>query len=150
MEFLTYFIVSILAYLGIIIGSIIIIFAPEEKKGIKYFIGVNYFLFYIALLFVILFSGFNFLIIVLSLIFGILFVIYKTKQIYTAYLNFAVVFYVSSGSINPFLVISSIVFIYGLSSGAIIMNPKEKKKSFVKALYLIFFVILANILNLSL
>jgi hypothetical protein len=151
MELLTYFLVLLAAYLGIVAGYFIMLVAPEEKKpGMKYFNFLSYFIFYLSIAFIILFSYKNPIYLLIVLVLGIIFYLSKRIQLYSAYALFSVFLYLYSVSIPEFLVFSALTFGFGIVSGAIICDLKDKKKSFFKVLYLTVFILISVLLKIFL
>ncbi len=148
MQFLNYLLVSIAAYLGIAAGYVLMLAAPEEKKpGMKYFNMLNYFLFFLSIIFSIFFRQSIFFIIFIIL-FSLCFYLLREYQIYIAYLLFSVLFYIFSESYMHLF--SVIIFAYGLSAGAVIFDLKDKKGALFKVLSFAYFILAANLLKLAL
>jgi hypothetical protein len=151
MELLTYFLVLLTVYLGIVAGYVIMLVAPEEKKpGMKYFNFLSYVIFYLSIAIVILFSYKNFIYLLIVLALGIIFFLSKRIQLYFAYIFFSVFLYRYSAFIPQFLVFSALTFGFGIVSGAIIYDLKDKKKSFSKVLYLLVFILFSVLLKIFL
>lgn len=150
MQALNYFLVSVVSYLGIVAGYVLMLAAPEEKKpGMKYFNIICYSLFLLSVFFTIFFRPTP-IFIFLALFFAVVIYYSKKYQIYLTYLFFSIIFYLFSDSYMLFSVFSIIIFTYGLSAGSISIDLKHKKKSLLKIFSLIYFIIIANILRLIL
>ena len=148
MEFLNYLLISVVSYLGVIAGYILMLVAPEEKKeGMKYFNVIQHFLFLIFVLFAIFFKFSDILFILGGVLALALFYSLKRYQIHVSYLSFSVFFYLFSAS-TEFLIFSVIIFIYGLAAGSILFDLKDKKTSLLKVFSLAYFIIAANLLRL--
>ncbi len=150
MEFLNYFLVSVVCYLGVIAGYILMLVAPEEKKpGMRYFNAVHYSLFIFSVLFVFIFRFQDISFIICGLLALIVFYVLRNYGIYISYLWFSVIFYLFS-EFSEFLVFAAIIFAYGLVSGAVICDLKDKRNSLLKVLSLAYFIIIVNLLRLVL
>jgi len=138
---INHFLVSIIAYLGLVGGFIILYFAPEEKKpGMKYFTWINYAL---ALFGVLLLNSFlfaNYLAIILSVIFLVLGIYFRDKIIYFSYLYFGIGLFLLIGQYG-YEAFAALIFAYGLTAGAILYE--KKWKNFYKVLYLFYFVVIS-------
>jgi hypothetical protein len=67
---------------------------------------------------------------------------------YMIYAALAIVFYLSSKIVGIHIIISALLFIYGLPAGTSITDPKKKLRSFSIVLKHIFYVLIAVILKL--
>lgn len=149
MELLTYFFISLLSYLGIFAGYFILMSAPEEKKpGMKYFIGLNYLLFFILAVAAILIR-FDVLISIICLLAAALFILIKKYQLYITYILSAFLLYFFYNS-DKFLIFPALIFAYGLVAGAIIFDAKHKKESFLKLFVYSYFPIITILLKIIL
>jgi len=136
-------IISIIAYLGLVSGYVIIHFAIEEKKlGMKYFNVFLPVLFFLSIIPVFLENkilGF------IYAIFSIGYIFIKLKN-YFAYFLYAIFFALLN---SEYLVYYSlIIFLYGLCNGAIIYEKKWKNFSIVA--YMLLFVVVTNLIRLIL
>ena len=168
MQFLNYFLASLISFFGLAIGIFLIMIAPEEQKPLgKYFIKLRKLLLLLIFVFVIFYytgksSGFSvprkFLIFVgfknpfyisllLACFISILFIEYKTndffKKIMMSYLVFGILFFLSFQNKNLFVLESSLILLYGMPAASLIYNKKNHYKVIS---YNLFFVILANLL----
>ena len=135
-----YFLVSVIAYLGLLAGYIILHLAQEEKKpGMKYFKFIENVLFFVSLIVLVYYNAS--LIALIAIIFWLL---YRKYSIYIAYLSFAFGFFVLGGN----LIYATIIFGYGLTAGSIIYQPRKNRLS--RIIFLIYFIVIANILKLIL
>ncbi|MBR9700072.1 hypothetical protein GOV09_06450 [Candidatus Woesearchaeota archaeon] len=128
------FIISAIAYLGLIVGSFLMVLAPEEKKpGMKYFHSIHYILFFFSIILAMIVSERSPLMIIVSIIVGVAYYYMRRHFAYLGYLHysFLIVFF-SSTAYNTLFPI--IMFAYGLVVGAYLINLKEKSKSFFKLL----------------
>ena len=151
MNVLNYSLAAIISYLGLSIGLILAIIAKEElKAGKKYFILLQKAILLLIFIFLIYFLKFNLinLIIVLLFIFIYLIKYYWNKRInesFYIYLILSIIFYISSKSLNLFIIESSLIFLYGLPTGTL-LTTKNKKESIINILKNMLFIILAIIL----
>ena len=154
MQFLNYFFASIITFLGLLIGIVLIRIAPEEQKPLdKYFIMLRRILLLIIFAFLIFYYFKNFFIfftLVIYLIFAV-FVEFKTKNLLRksmlAYSILGILFFLSVQNINLFVIESSLMLLYGMPTASLIYNRKENNyhKLF---LYNLGFVVAANILHI--
>ena len=148
MQFLNYLAISVIAYLGVLVGYLFLVLAPEEKQpGMKYFSRISSVLALSAAFLAIYLSFRNPIILSLSAIFILLLIFYRKHLIHVSYIFFSVIFCLLSESAIAFSIISIIIFAYGLTSGAIIFDPREKRKSLMKCLSLSYFIIIASFLR---
>ncbi len=141
---LNYFLVSIIAYLGLFLGVILIKLAPEEQKpGKKYFILFKKILFFLILASLLFFYEINIIFSVILLVF--IFILMFNKKIrldkaYLIYFLLGIVFYLSSKIFNLFIIESILIFLYGIPNSSLELNLKKKNyyDIFVKNLW--FFV----------
>ena len=140
MEMLNHFLVSVVCYLGLLAGFIILSLAPEEKKpGMPYFRGINYFLGVFSVLLANYFLLGNIFVISLSVLFLVLIIYFKEKLIFLSYGYFGVMLFVLIDNIG-YPAFAALIFAFGLSSGAFLYE----KKSFLKLFYYIYFIAIAN------
>lgn len=139
--YLSYFLASIIAYLGLLVGVILIKLAPEEQKpGKKYFIIIKKIIFLLVLVFYLFFYRFNptFSIILLAFTF-VLMLNKKLKLEKTGltYFLFGIVFYASSKIPDLFVIESVLIFLYGVPVSSLILKLRKKnyKEIFVKNLW---------------
>ena len=152
MQFINYFFTSIISFLGLLIGIILVKIAPEEQKPLqKYFILLRKILLLIIFVFIIFYyfsDKFNLIILFLFFIF-LLLIEYKTnhllKKSIIIYLFLGILFFLSSKNVNLFTIESSLIMLYGLPTASLLCNIKEKNQYKI-IFYNIGFVILANIL----
>ena len=130
---LSYLLTSIIVFLGLPIGIILAYIAKEEIKP-----GKSYLVFFQSLLFllivVFLMYSFNLhiavIIIIALLLIGLMYVLrykYETTAIYPL---LAVFLYMSSKNTNLFMIESSLIFLYGLPTGSLLIN--FKKNNYIK------------------
>lgn len=152
MQFITYFFASLISYLGLFIGFLLIKIAPEEQKPLeKYFLILRKALLLLMFVFAMLYyySDLSYLsILILSFIF-LLFIEYKAKGMLRksmlAYFILGILFFLSSKNINLFTIISSLILLHGLPTASLMYKIKEKNFKEI-LLHNILFVIIANLL----
>ena len=133
MQFINYFFTSIISFLGLLIGIILVKIAPEEQKPLeKYFILLRKIILLIIFTFLLFYffnDYFNLLILIVYLII-ILFIEYKLndllKKTMVTYTLFGILFFLSSKNTNLFVIESSLMMLYGLPTASLIYNNKEK------------------------
>jgi len=153
MQFINYFLASVISYLGIALGIILIYISPEEQKpGIKYFSALRYFFFLLTILFLLFFNYTNIFLISLLIIFLIIFIVLNKKpkinelnKSLIIYLILAVIFYLSYENINLFVIESTLIFLYGTASASLLFNRKNYLEILFKH---VLFIIVALILFL--
>ena len=150
MQFINYFFISIISFLGSLIGIMLVKIAPEEQKPLqKYFILLRKILLLLIFVFVIFYyinDKFNLIILLLFFIFSLLIeykINYLLKKSIIIYLLLGIIFFLSSKNTNLFTIESSLIFLYGLPTASLIYNNKNQYKIIF---YNIGFIIIANIL----
>jgi len=144
--YLNYFLASIIAYLGLLLGVILIRLAPEEKKpGKKYFILFKKTLFFLILASLLFFYKVNIILTTILLFFIIILILNKKidleKSSYV-YFFLGIIFYLSyfSKIFNLFIIETVLIFLFGIPTSSLILKLKKKNyyDIFVKNLW--FFV----------
>lgn len=127
MQFLNYFLLSIAAFSGILLGIILIKIAPEEQKPLmKYFIISKRILLALMFAFLIFFYIFDRLSLFLSilLLFPSLFVEFKSedsaRKLSELFSLLGIIFFLSLPNANLLTIISALVFLYGAVFSGII------------------------------
>jgi len=141
---ISYFLAAIISYLGLLLGIILIKFAPEEQRpGKKYFILFKKAL--LVLIIALLFYFLNINSIVLIALSLLLIYLLSNKRItlestVLVYILFGIIFSLSSKFQDLFLIESVLIFLYGIPTASLILKIKKKNYSeiFVKNLW--FFV----------
>jgi len=129
MEIITYFPAALISYLGLLLGIILIVLAPEEQKpGKKYFIILKKILFLTIILFLLLFYNIN---LILSLALLALLVLLLNKRNFLennaiVYFLLGILFFLSSKITNLFVIESILIFMYGIPTASLIFNIKKK------------------------
>lgn len=147
MDFLNYFLISLVVYLGLLIGIILSFMAKEElKQGKRYFILLHNIILGFILFFILEFFKVNvFLSLFLPLILIVVLFYFNEiyKKSYVVYVLFGIVFYFSSKNINLLLIISSLILFYGFLISSLQINFKKKNYFKILLKNLLFFVCLA-------
>ncbi|HJN56513.1 MAG TPA: hypothetical protein QGI22_00950 [Candidatus Woesearchaeota archaeon] len=144
MQILNYFLASIIAYLGLLLGIFLIKLAPEEQNpGKTYFLLLKKITFFLVIGFMLFFYNINFILLVALLFFIVILMINKKLNLEKSSLTYfflGIVFFLSSKIINLFVIESILIFFYGIPTASLILNLKEKnyKSIFIKNLW--FFV----------
>jgi hypothetical protein len=133
---ITYFLASIIAYMGLFLGMLLIKLAPEEQKpGIKYFIFIKKVLFFLIMLFLLYFYRIHYLLsILLLIIISILMLTGKMKLNASAviYFLFGVIFYLSYKQQDLFVIESVLIFLYGIPNASLMLKKNNYYDIFVK------------------
>jgi len=147
MLFINYFIASLISFFGLILGMILIKIAPEEQKpGKKYFILLQNLFFTISIILFLYFlkinSGIIFLI-AISLIIYLSKIKIKDYFRKSEFLYFllAIIFFLSSKNTSSFLTESVIIFLFGMPTGSLLFNKKNKNYLKVVLRSIIFLVV---------
>jgi len=131
MEFVNYLIAAFIVFLGPFAGAALAMIAPEEfNTGKKYFILFKSIMYLLAILAAVgftIYSGLSYLIAVLMAILITALFVKKHRDI-MRYAALAVVFYMSTASQQLFILISSMIFMYGLPVGTLLAGDKVKDK----------------------
>ncbi|MDO8741002.1 MAG: hypothetical protein Q7J54_05525 [Candidatus Woesearchaeota archaeon] len=148
MDAIIYFSTMAVAFCGIIAGFIIANMAKEElKPGRKYFSLMQDFLIVLMLFFLLESYKLSIFIIAPVLLAVFLLLFYFKNSIKNSNMIIhsllAVIFYLSSKSINLFSLEASLIFLYGLPTGSLI--SKEKIKNILK---MAVFILIAGVLFL--
>lgn len=134
---LSYILAVIISFLGLLVGSLLICMASEEQKpGKKYFVFVQNIILSLIIAFLLFFYNLNiFLIIIISIIVYLLSVYIKNpNRSYALYALFGVFFYMVFKNNNLLIILSILVFIYGLVT-AFLLTDVKNKKSILKVMY---------------
>ena len=155
MQIINYFLASIISYLGIALGIILIYIAPEEQKqGKKYFSFLKYIFFVFIILFLSFYYYKNIFIVLLIIVFLIIFIflnkkfkISKLKKLndinksLIIYFILAIIFYLSYININLFIIESSLIFLYGIVNTSLIFSMKRKNYMEILLKHVLFVII---------
>ena len=151
MQFLNYLLALIISFSGLIIGLALAIIAKEEiSPGKKYFIFLQKAILLLIFIFLIYFLKLNLINWIIVLLFIFIYLIKyqwnkKINESFYIYLILSIIFYISSKSLNLFIIESSLIFLYGLPTGTL-STAKNKKESIINILKNMLFIILAIIL----
>ena len=147
MDFLNYFLISLIVYLGLLIGIVLAFMAREElKDGKRYFILLHNIILGFILFFILEFFRVNtYLALFLPLILIVMLFEFNElyKKSYIVYLLLGIVFYISSKNVNLLLIVSSLILFYGFFIGSLQINFKKKNYFIILLRNLLFFVCLA-------
>ena len=149
MQIINYLLASIISYLGLLVGVILIKMAPEEQKpGKKYFILIKKMIFFLIIAFLLAYYRLNLIFSLFLLLF--LFILMLTKKMKLekpalAYFFLGIIFFLSSKIIDLFVIELVLVFLYGIPAASLVFNIKKKnyKDIFIKnALFFIPIILL--------
>ena len=151
MNLLNYSLIALVSYQGLFVGLILAIIAKEElKSGKKYFLFLQKLLLLLIFIFLLIFIGLNYISVLLIFMFIMISLLKRKKEFnelpYT-YIILAVVFYLSSKKLNPYIIESSLIFLYGIPTGTL-LTEKSKKKSIINILKNVGFILITIILYL--
>ncbi|MEK6876849.1 MAG: hypothetical protein AABX63_05510 [Nanoarchaeota archaeon] len=145
--FLSYFLASITAYLGLLVGTILIRMAPEEQKpGRKYFILLEKILFLAILALPLYYFKINIILSLVLLSFVAALMLgnkIKLNKSYLVYFLFGFFFYLGSRFIDLFVIEAVLIFLYGIPNASLSLSLKNKNYNDVLIKNLTFFVPIA-------
>ena len=151
MQFLNYFLASVISYLGMLGGIILVKIAPEEQKPLRrYFEWLRKMILLLIFLFLIFYYSNNSIYIATLLIYFIfiVFIEYRlrslSKKSIIIYTALGIIFYLSSKNTNLFAIESSLVFLYGMPTASIMFSKKEKNYAGI-FLHNLGFLLVANL-----
>lgn len=128
-SYLSYFLASIISYLGLLIGVILIKLAPEEKKpGKKYFILLKKIIFFLIIVSLLFFYKVNIILTTVLLFFIIVLMLNKKINLDKSalvYFFLGIVFYLSSRILNLFVIESVLIFLFSIPTASLILNLKK-------------------------
>ena len=131
MQIINYLLASILSYLGLLAGIILIRMAPEEQKpGEKYFILIKKILFFLIMAFLLVYYKINLIFSSFLLLFLLILMIIKKIKLEKsalAYFFLGIIFFLSSKITDLFIIESVLVFLYGIPAASLIFNINKKK-----------------------
>ena len=131
---LAYFLTSLIVFFGLIVGMLLIFIAPEEKKpGLKYFFALQCVLISLLVGIFLLFYGNDIYWALLSSVIILLAMVYHRQKMDNRWLYALFGFIIFWSRIDDalFLLVSSILFLYGLASGSLLANNRKKMSSFL-------------------
>ena len=142
--YLNYFLVSIITYLGLLIGIILIKLAPEEQKpGKKYFILLKKILFFVIIVFLLFSYKINIILTTILLFFTIILLLNKKINLENSsrvYFFLGIIFYLSSKVFNLFVIESVLIFLFGIPTSSLIIKLKKRNYKNILIKNLWFFV----------
>ena len=155
MTFINYFFASVISFLGLVAGIILINIAPEEQKQLKkYFEAIRKILLLLIFIFITIYfynNIFSILILIAYIVF-LFFVEYKMndmlKKSIISYGMLGIIFFLSFKIQNLFLIESSLIFLYGIPVASLLYSKKEKNSHKI-LFYNIGFILLANLIYLT-
>lgn len=151
MQFINYFFASIISFSGLLIGLLLVKVAPEEQKPLeKHFVLFGKILLLMIFVFILFYhinDYFNILIQIGLLVF-LLFIDYKVidlrKKSAVVYAMLGILFFLSSGNQNLFVIASSLMLLYGLPAAS---SLYDKKGDYCRpVIYNAGFLVIANLL----
>lgn len=155
MQFINYFFASLISFLGLLIGIMLIKIAPEEQKPLeKYLILARKFILLMIFVFLMFyhFNNISYVLVLMGYFIFLLFIEYKTTNLLRKsmliYALLGILFFLSSKNTNLFVIESSLILLYGLPTASLMYN-KKAKNSYQIIFYNLGFVIIANLLFYS-
>jgi hypothetical protein len=153
---LTYFLTLIFVFLGVYVGTLLGFIAKEElKPGRMYFRALENTLLVFIVLILLYAYGANLYILILLGVAASVFLYYTSESTpinQMAYFLLGIAFFFSTRSTDLFIIISTLIFIYGMPLGSLYVarNPKRSRKTLLTDVLLNFgfFVIIALLTNL--
>jgi len=144
MQIINYFLASIISYLGLLLGIILIKIAPEEQKpGKKYFTLLKKITFFFIVFFILIFYKLN-IVILFIILFLLLFMLLnkkiKLEKSPLVYFIFGTILYIGKIDINLFIIESVLIFLYGVPEASSTFNIKKKNYKDIFLKNLLFFI----------
>lgn len=142
MQIINYLLASIISYLGLLAGIMLVKMAPEEQKpGKKYFILIKKIIFFLAIAFLLAYYKINLIFSLLALLFaGIIIAGRKLEKPEFAYFFLGIIFFLSSKIMDLFAIESVLVFLYGIPVASLIFNIKKKNYKDILLKNALFFI----------
>ena len=144
--FISYFLASIIAYLGLLLGVILIKLSPEEQKpGKKYFILLKQILFVLILIPLLYYFKINLILSVVLLSIVIALIIkrkVKFERNTIIYFILGIIFYLSSRIPDLLIIESVLIFLYGIPTSSLILKKNNYLKIFFNNLWFFIPIIL--------
>jgi len=142
LTYLSYFLASVLSFLGLLVGIILIKLAPEEQKpGKKYFILIKKIILFLIIALFFIYLKINLIILFLLLIITLIMLTNKKITLESTslvYLTLGIFFSLSSKIFNLFIIESVLIFLYGIPTSSFELKKNNYYSVFVKNL--VFFV----------
>ncbi len=133
MQLANYFFASIISFMGLAAGFLLVKIAPEEQKPLqkKIFLVRKFFLYAIFTFIAFYYYASPFyLMILLASLALLLFAEYKIKSILRktmlAYAAFGMLFFISSKNTNLFAITSSLIFLHGMPAASLMYSLRQK------------------------
>src|SRR3989338_1573054 len=152
MQYTNYFFASVISFIGLLIGLLLVKIAPEEQKPLKkYFSSLRKIFLLLIFIFLIFYYFSNLLYLTaLILLFAALFTAeLRAKNLFKgsmlAYSIFGILFFISSGNTSLFVIESSLIMLYGIPTSSLMCN-KKGNNAYKILYYNIPFIIIANLL----
>ena len=142
--FLSYFLASLIAYLGLLAGIILVRMAPEEQRpGKRYFILLKKILFFTVFIPVLYYYKINIIFSLALLSFVAALMLGNKLKLDKSYLIcflLGIFFYLGSRFIDLFVMESVLIFLYGIPNASLMFSLKKKNYSEVLIKNLPFFI----------
>lgn len=137
--YLSYFLASIIAYLGLLLGVVLIKLAPEEQKpGKKYFILLKKILFFLIIVSILFFHKVNIILTTVLLSFIIILMLNKKinlEKLSLIYLLLGVILYLGSRIPDLFIIESVLIFLFGVPASSLIFKRNNYYDIFIRNLW---------------
>jgi hypothetical protein len=154
---LTYILTLVFSFMGVYVGALLAFIAPEElKPGKSYFRALmNAILVFLVLILLYAYGANVFVLILLGVAASVfLYFTSETSPVnQIAYFLLGIAFFFAAASADLFIVIASMIFLYGLPLGSLYVarKPKKAKKTVLTDILLNFgfYVIIALMVNLA-
>ena len=152
MQFINYFFASIISFLGLVIGILLVKIAPEEQKLLEKNFSLLRKIFLLLIFIFLIFYYFNRVFYLLTLVFYALFIFFiesknenLLRKSMLSYSVLGILFFLSSNNVSLFAIESSLILLYGIAAASLLYKIKEKNH-FKLLFYNFGFLILANLL----
>ena len=150
MNILNYSLTALISYIGLFVGFILALIAKEElKAGKKYFVTLQKIILLLIFIFLLIFE-LSYIPLLLISIFIIIY-LFKTKKSFNEslyiYILLGIIFYLSSKTLNLFIIESSLIFLYGIPTGTLLTKKNEtiinilKNISFIVVVIILFLIL---------
>jgi hypothetical protein len=151
MLFANYFFASIISFLGLVIGFMLVKIAPEEQKPLmKYFSFAKKFFLLLIFIFLLFYYSYSSAYII-GLVALCLFLLYidhamkdSSKKSMIVYSIFGILFFLSSKNTNLFVFVSSLILVYGMFAPSMLQLKPKIYEKFLAGNSV--FILIANIL----
>ena len=151
MQFINYFFASVISFLGLLIGILLIKIAPEEQKPLhKYFEFIRISILILIFLFLVFYYSSNpaYIIVLLFYLILIIFIELKLKnplkKSAIICMALGIIFYLSSKNLNLFVIESSLILLYGIPTASLLYSKRENNHAKI-FLYNLGFLLVANL-----